>query len=624
MGAVAVSPTIPITNRKLNITDRFASQCSAVIDTDYDTSGTITRASISYLNKDQLDAIYAPGGLFADLDAWFRHSIEMRACGVQRFALYDWIMANADRTGFRAALFPGVKSSRGPTIVQPFIMGRQQSIINDDHWKITAGWDTAAAMEAAVPAMNGTLSAHTTFSQGGNTYGVGHGTCKVIRVESGGNSAGTSYGTPPNQAFFAQMDTIHIFNTANGLNQHGAWRVIYAANDATQTYCYVLVQDINNVGEPFDTQPGQNNQCVIVRGLNNVNVYEKWCNNRPTLDPRKMVPFWRQVSRDTRAVDSEYLLVYSKLMESNIAFREFGDLPMAERNKQDELRAQKNFVEEFFYNKPLQYQDLVNWQSLDQIQTVAGATLSIMASKLVAYRANFVGVREQLRQCGQVLDLASQPLNLYEFLDLNYAIMRARSTFYGKQIKEIDWFTNSQFAALFLTAYTTYIGAEFTGVTPTLFIKPSEVNSMGQTYRSYEFKYPAGLKINILTDFWFDDRLNNFMGVSQPSAGNVMWALDIGKPRAGSIYWAQIASNRRTTTTADINLLSKLDSTYKCVMEVMSEDITLTSNEGTAVVECPLGNAMVENFSLAVPNTSGRSLKIKGSGALGSYTDLYQ
>lgn len=605
----SVSNTVPITGRALNISDHFAAKCSVVVDSDYDTCGTITRASIAYLNKLQLDAIFTPGGLFADLDAWFKHSIEMRACGVQRFALYDWIMANADTARFRSALFPGVKAVSGPTILQPFIMAKQDSIVNRDHWKIASGFTTIGATTAPGNTMN------STYSQGGTTYTYN----KVIVVTS-------RYGVPVNQAFFRPMDTLHIFNTASGAGggtlQHGAWRVIDSIHSADQTQCFVAIMDINAPGgEGYDASPGQNNAAYMVPGINNVNDYEKWCNNRPTLDPRKMTPFWRQVSRMTRCVDSEYLIVYSRLMESNAAFRAFGDLPMAERNAQDELEEQKRFVNDFFYNKPLVNQDLTNWQLLDKINTVEGASTTLgIGSKIVAYRANFVGVREQLRLCAQVFDLVGNALNLYEWLDLNYAIMRARSTFLRRDVTEIDWFTNNVMRALFASAYTNYIANEFPGFPPRLVANYDQINKMGQIYDTYSFKYPGGVKINILSDFWFDDRLDQFQDIGQEAAGNVMWCLDIGKPKAGSIYWAHIAANRKTYRTADIDALAKIDSTFRCIMNTISIDQTLVSKEGTVVLECPLANAMVENIKLVIPTTTGKTKGVSGNY---SYADLY-
>ena len=86
------------------ISERFTKQCSPVVSTNYDTCGTVTRATINHLTPADLDAIFSPGGLFADLDAWFLHSIEMKACGVRINTMYDWIMANADRDKYRGGV----------------------------------------------------------------------------------------------------------------------------------------------------------------------------------------------------------------------------------------------------------------------------------------------------------------------------------------------------------------------------------------------------------------------------------------------------------------------------------------------------------------------------------------
>jgi len=606
----------PVVGKVLGISDRFAAQCSPVIDSNYDTCGTVTRATIAHLTKTQLAAIFHPGGYFADLDAWFKHSIEMKACGTQRYALYDWIMANADRRNFRAALFPGIKAVKGPGILHPFILARQVSIVNRDHWKITAGYTADNAIIAAAADGAGVLT--KTYHQGGVTYTGTRG----VRIES-------RYSVPVNAGFFRPMDVIHIFNTANGVFQHGAWRVIDSVTNPTGTYCYATIESLNTGSSgPYDATPGALNPCYIIPGVNNVNDYEKWCYNRPTIDPRKMVPFWRQTMRQARCIDSQYREVFARLNESNEAFREFGDLPLAERNRQDELEAQKRFVNAFFYNKPISSnQTLDLYQSLDAIHNVGtnipGPTSAVLvaAGGVMAYRANFVGVRQQLRDCGQLWDLLGNPINWFEWLDLNYAIKRARETMLGRSVTDIDWYTNSEMRALAQVAYVAYLTSRYGGLAgagPFVAVDhTNKLNDLGQVYDSYKVHRPGGVNINILEDVYFDDLLDQWRNINQEAGGNVMVCLDIGKPGpgGGSIYWAQIAANRKSYTTAKIEELAKYDPTYRCVMETVSQEQTLTSEEGTVVVECPFASAWVENIQLTNPVTTGRTTP--------SYLDLY-
>src|SRR5690606_10107944 len=103
----------------VKISDRFASQCSVVFNNNYDTHGTITRSSIEYLNPTQLESLFAPGGLFADMDAWFKTSFEMKACGTRTFGLYDWIMSGADREKGKAALNVQRSMGMNPGVLFP-------------------------------------------------------------------------------------------------------------------------------------------------------------------------------------------------------------------------------------------------------------------------------------------------------------------------------------------------------------------------------------------------------------------------------------------------------------------------------------------------------------------------
>jgi len=605
----------------ISIDQRFVAACAPVVSSNFDTCGTVTRATINHLNLSEIAAIFSPGGKFADLDAWFLHAIEMKACGVRRYALYDWIMANADRTLYRAALNE-VKAVGSKSLLQPFIFGKQQTVINRDYWKIVGGSSVAGYTSDLPATVIGTTTAGPlTAAQKAFAINGGCGTSpipsRVIRVNSRGN-------IPVDANWFrtnsdgTNGDVIHIFTRkANGTSEVGAWRVLASAVDSLLSYMDVLIvaQD-DCASSQFNIAPTSG---VIIPGINNVNDYEKFCSNLPNIDPRKRVPFWVQTTRLTRCVDSEYKAVYAKLMTANPAFAEFGDLDLAQRNAQDELESQKRFVNAFFFNKAISNQQtLTLWENLEDINSVTptsgwGPGLS---GKIQGKRANFIGVREQLNTCGRVLDLQNNVLNFYEFLDMNYNIKRARET-QGRVVKEIDWWTNSVFAANFATAAMQYYKNE-TLQQMQVIVQPGQVNDMGLVFDRYQFKRPAGIWINILRDNFFDDWLDEFSAQSIDSMGNLLLCLDIGKPGAngGTVYWAQIAANRKAYMTAEVTELAKFDPTFRCVMEYPTLEQTLTSHTGTAVVECPLASCWVENFSNAVPNVTAQT-------ANPSYLNLY-
>lgn len=618
-----------VTGKTLGISDRFVAQCSPVLDTNFDTCGTVVRTTIAHLTPSQLEDLFTPSGVFADLDAWFKHSIEMKACGTRRYTMYDWIMANADRSNFRAALFPGMKAVKGPGLLHPFIMARTTTVVNNDHWIVLNGSNYA---NKAVIATTNSADLTETYTQNSTTKTATH----VVEIQA-------RWDIPANENFFRPGDRIHIFSVVNGIMQHGQWQVVSSTVDAASaagggtgnSIFVAIVTENAGSDEPYATNPGgavtgqTPSKAYIIPGINNVNDYEKWCNNRPTLDNRKMVPFWRQTFRQTRCVDSQYREVFARLMESNEAFRQFGDLPLAEANRQDEAMFQRRFVHSFFYNKPISAsQTLALYQNLEKIYAmdypVYGTATTASTTAIMAYRANFIGVREQLKTCtpSSVLDLLGNQLNWLEWLDINYAIKRVRETMLGREVKDIDWYTNTDMANLLDQAYVKYLSSLYKDSSGTNEIVRVTVDgeqkftALGQPWRSYNVRKPAGCRINVIVDTFFDDLLDDWDNISQQEGGNVLACLDIGKPgpNGGSIYWAQIAANRKSFTTASLEELAKIDTSFQCVMNTISKEQTLTSQEGTVVVECPMASRWIENISLEIPDVSGRQ---------GTYTDAY-
>lgn len=550
-----------------------------------DTCGSITRASIAHLTPSQLNSIFTPGGLFGDLDAWFVHQIEMRACGMRRYVWYDWIYANADRTAARKQITVqgGIKVQ---SLLHPFIFGRQESVVNRDYWRLINGVATGGYTINQPTTAVGTISAGPLTTLTGGT--------RVIRVQS-------RHGIPVDANWFRVKEVIFIFNkAANGVAYQGNWRVVGAAVNTALTYIDVLLAD-ENAGSttPYDVAPTSG---LIIVGVNNVNDFEFWCQNLPNVDPRKRVPFWFQTFRNSRCVDEEYTKVFNKLFETNPAFREFGDLPMAERNKQDELEAQKRFVHAFLFQKAISAnQTLPNWESLTAIDTIAGTVLNpAMSGKIIGRRANFIGVKEQLRACDRVKDLQGNTLNLLEFLDMCYEMVRQLKSS-GREVRELDFWTNSIFRAHFQEAAFQYYKTQYMDMLQ-FNQNINQLNgNLGLVYDGYHFKRPTGVKINIISDEFFDDYLDEMSAYGMGDLGNLLLSLDIGKPPNGSIYWAQIAANRKSYTTAKIDELARLDPTYRCVMDQLTLTQNLTSETGTVIVECPRWSIWIENFRMIAP-----------------------
>jgi hypothetical protein len=581
----------------VKITDRFAAQCSVVFSNNYDTAGSITRSSIDYLTPTQLESLFAPGGLFADLDAWFRTAFEMKACGTRTFGLYDWIMSSADRTKGKLALNTQKSMGMNPSVMFPFILGKQDSVINTDYWAISTG----GAESGYTAGVTGPLTA--------DDLALTSATDRWVRVVS-------RYGIDLDAKWFVDRDRVTIFTRNNGFAQMGQWKVMAAAAATDKTYVDVLLK-AENAGSsvPVNTAPTSG---VLLPLVNNVNDYEKWCNNRPNYDGRKRIPFWFQTMRRTRRIDQLYLEYMKRLTEGDVnrAFAEFGDIPLAQRNAQDELLWQKRFCNAFLFNKPISEKQTLNtWEDLDDIQTPTGFTLEpVTGGKTITKRANFIGVFEQLLRCDRVRDLQNQPLNYYEFLDEVYRIYRARQTRGKANARSIDFYTDSITRATMQTAYVNYMKNEYGTDAVRFPIKLGETNNLGFIWDSYQVKHPAGVTINIISHEFFDDYRDAHKTESQESMGIMLLCLDMGK--GGSIYWSQLASNRKKHRLGDLRDLAPIDADWACVMETLTEEVSLSSETGTVVVECPSDNLWIWNMSPAVPITTGQSNNP-------SYTNLY-
>lgn len=576
--------------------DRFQeTPCQVVVSNNYDTCGTITRASVAHLTPAQLLDLFKPEGLFADMDAWFRTSFEMAACGTRVNGLYDWLMSSQRNVG---NLVDKTSIDRGPSLLHPFVMGRQDSVINKEYWALSAGYANSA------------YTAETTGPLTAAQKALGAAGDRVVRVIS-------RYGIDLDAKWFVSKDRVMVFGrSAGGSPTKGQWKVLASAAATDASYVDVLMTSENTGSTTlYDSAPTSG---VLISMGNNVNDFESWCNNRPTLDPRKRVPFWVQTMRRSRCVDSEYKKVFARLMESNEYFKHFGDLPLAERNRQDEEKFQRDWVNAFFFNKPISSnQTLANWQSLEQILTVTGANVDPgLGGKLVAYRANMVGVYEQLKACDRVRDLQNNKLNFYELLDEIYNIVRARKS-QGKVATSIDIYTDSVTAANFETAAINYYKAEYGDILRIIIEKGD--NPLGFNWRSYEFKRPQGVKVNIITHEWFDDFVNALDTEGIASSGRFMAILDMGKPnssRGGTIYPGMIASNSKTRTLGELEKLATLDTTFACVMEHVTEELNLTSQTTTAIVECPANSLWIEGIFDGVPLTTGKT-------ANPTYANLY-
>tara|TARA_Y100001963_G_scaffold42905_1_gene60137 strand:+ start:13536 stop:15263 length:1728 start_codon:yes stop_codon:yes gene_type:complete len=554
-------------------------------------------------------------------------NMELKACGTKTYGLYDWLMSSARPVG---ALVNQKKIQGTDSIMEPFILASQKSIINDDYWAIVQSYQTS-------------FYGDNNATNGNATYPISDaqlvGATRVLRLHN-------RYSLDPNASHFVPGATLHTFGrSATGAATRTQFEIIAAAVDgaATPVFTDVSVKAVSN-GD--STSDGTIEAGVAVIGVNNVSDYESWCNNRPALNPNRVVPFWTQTSRYTLCVDEFYKEWFAKLSANNPYFSKFGDVTIAERNRQLGAMWQREWMNSFFWGKRLENnQSLANWTSLPaqyahyspNVGGVTGAPTDGVGTHVVSRKANAIGVYEQLAACGRVKDLKGQRLNLAELFNELYNLYRTRSNS-GRPSDSIDVYTDSRTAANIQTAMVKYYGAATAtkgadGTNSVMrfdySIKDGKIDKLGFRVRSYELLYPQGVTLNVITDNYFDDFLTAMKAEALTTSstynndgstrrigdsGRFLMFLDLG----GGVYPGIVDSNRKVHTVGALEDLAKIDSGYGCVMRSPTKEVTLNSVTWTAIVECPDDNLIVENFDDAEPDTvvtTGTTYSVLGSGA---------
>lgn len=614
------------------------SRCATAISNNYDSCGTITRSNIAYATPDGLLSIFKSNDDYRDMQSLMTTNMELKACGTKTYGLYDWLMSSARPVG---SLINQKKIQGTDSIMEPFILASQKSIINDDYWAVLENVAAASYTTNSTNGNNGRPAVKT-----GTTYGT---VTHIMRLKS-------RYGLDPNTSHFVPGATLHVFGrTSAGAASRTQFIIDSAANEnvasGTPNWTDVALVHVDDGGSVDDAAVSSG---VAVIGANNVSDYESWCNNRPALNPNRVVPFWTQTSRYTLCVDEFYKEWFAKLTANNPYFAKFGDVTLAERNRQLGAMWQREWMNSFFWGKRLNTnQSLANWTSLPaqyaHYNANLGGVTTSASSHIVSRKANAIGIYEQLQACGRVKDLKGQRLNLAELFNELYTLYRTRSNS-GRPSDSIDCYTDSKTAASIQTAMVKYYGAATitangnSAITFDYQVKDGNIAKLGFRVRSYELLYPQGVTLNIITDHYFDDFVsamkaeelasnqhNNGGGANTEGAdrsvgdsGRFLMFLDLG----GGVYPGIVDSNRKVHTVGALEDLAKIDSGYGCVMRSPTKEVTLNSVTWTAVVECPDDNLIVENFDDAEPDTVVNSAAYSTVGSVaadsetGSETDL--
>lgn len=551
------------------------SKCSPAIGNNVNECGAVTLCDVITAESDELESIFTDGsGHYRDLRALLATQFEIKACGSRVHGLYDFLMSNKKMLGNKRITVP---LGPGNSEISPFVMAKQSSVINAEYWSVVNMSVTAGTYSIWVRSRHSLPLDERWFVPGMNVY-------VFARSAAGSALRGSFKVTGSGATTFNGTACIGVTATAENTTLGAAAKAAFSGFTA---------------GSPLT-------QAFLVAGTPNVQDVERWCYNRPALNDRKHVAFWFETNRWTMCTDQYYEAWFKRLREGNEYFKLFGDVDATQRNKQIGERFQREWLNKFFWGKPISAnQTLAAYRSLDQVSSHSNSTSGLYLpgeGRCVGYRANSIGVYEQLAECGQVFDLQNQRMSLIElFENVIYPIYRARGD-QGIPNDTIEIFTDSYTAKQFQRGMVEYYDNISDGLARFNFemkLKEMATEKSGQLgfrFREYDLDYPE-VKLRIVTNPFFDDMTTAAVAEGIGSAGRFLWILDFS-----SIYPGIITSNRKVHRTGDINELAKTDTDYACVMENPTQEVSLNSLTWAAIVECPATSAIIENFDANPPS----------------------
>lgn len=585
----------------------FGTTCEVVVGNTYNTTGTVTRSRIAVLSPSAIKALFTTGTgaaqTYNEMGSLYKHQIEMQMCGIRRSNLYDWLMSSNKRG--QGSLINVQNIAKGGSLLEPFIRGLQKSQWNVDHWTVTANV-AGDTYDGAGKTAN--LSDADTTAWGDTATGN-----RVLTVQSSFSGTMTLHAD-----YFLPGKRVHVMSRGAGSALNiTQFKIVQAAvhSDGADAGLKIDVEVTLDQPPKIAVTPGDATagitadatvaSGVLFLGVNNVHDIEAWCKNMVNVNRNKLVPFWYQTKRHARRVSERYEEVASLLMENNAYYAMFQDIPMTERNLQDEVRDRTEELNCFFFGERISiWQTLDKWgtaapDGLERVKAIVSgggvgqSTVNIgNTDELIAFRANMIGVVPQLADCGRVTDCAGQNFGLKSFFETDIrGIVRARRDA-GRPSNEVDIWTDETSALEFIPAFMEY-SKSIVGDVARINVEQG-FTEWGFPFRKFRLYLPAGVCVNILTDDYFNDLAT----AAGNSLGRWLMVLDLGQ--GGSIYPAVLATNRKQHTIGDINDLAKIDKTFFCAMENPKERVTLTSKTMTAVVEDPLKSIVIANFAAIV------------------------
>lgn len=560
---------------------------------------TLTRAQIRPFTKSDFSD---QGVKEVGMDRTIANAKEARMAGVRANYLTDLLLSR------QVALRTGAGTTNG-SIVAPYTLLPRKNQVNIGHWLVTAGSatepvDPASAFPTTLPATAYYLT--VTASSGGFGTAVKNidkyfMPGMYLFAESTARYSGSAWQTYVG----SDLDSIVRvqFRVVSAVMKSGSETVAYVVVAPTEYQSYESSPSAwatliaNTSGSP--SPQAQTDYTKITKGslfvlANSVSDYESWCYQPPAINNRTLIEYWQQTTRWTHQYNDEYLKALQAPLTSEF-FKKFRTLPIVEQRRQQEALMEKAFYNTVFYGQRLSdKQTIATYTDLPTVEDLTNPGCSL------EYKANTIGIRQQLGENSRVVDYNGAALNLDTFFEQVYTLKRVRGND-GSSIDTVDIMTDRFTKSKLRDAMIRYYKAKY-GTDVTIFLQQGQklVDSVTNrlVFEYDKFDLPdQGVSIAVYHNDYFDDNIGaaQSLGAISGTKNNArrLWAIDWSDIEIG-IHGTR--SVKRQTNVAD-NL-------YNCTITQNVNHYMLNSKKFEVRVGDSNRHLVLENFSDACPSVT--------------------
>lgn len=556
----------------------FPGNCAGrIINVSASNGCTLTRADIRAMTPQDFED---QGFKEIGMDRYYAQCQEARMAGYTESTLQVLLMSKI--TNIKGQMTKtNIKNS--DSVILPYISRRQKRTINSNYWKITAGTPTPGAGANGIhpgafdlTVVNNPSALASTLQDLHQYFLPG----KVLFVEYA-SAAGTAY----------SLQYVIISAATNG----GTTKVTVAPNYSNNGWANLtapqkLPYQIGGVN-------GGNAEAgtIAYLGVNSVSDFESWGHQDNAENTNSLLHYWPQTSRIVHEYTDEYLRALNASLTSNY-FKLFRQLPLAEQKRIQQAKYDRDMVNTAFFGQRInENQTVEGYRNLPTVRDVANPDC------VLEYKANALGFRTQLSDCGRVLDHQGNALNLDTLFATLYLVKRAREAT-GEQVEVIDVMTDRFTAGRIQDLMISYYKKKY-GVVTNRQYQPDQAltfeNQIQLNYNVYQLPPELGsFKLAVFTHQFFDDKL---AAAQNANRARYLWFID----------WSDIELGVAGTNSAQ-RRTNEADQLYNYVIKANIKHVTLNSMTWCPIIEDPNRHYIVENFSEACPSLTVSGCSIDG------------